>query len=120
MAALDVADGALGGLVSWYSTIHTPAALLPDLFAEFHRLLAPGGHLLTAFQVGDERRHLTQWLDHEIELDFYLRSPDDVARMLVGAGFIPVARMTREAGELEQLPRVAVLVRKPDSAELVS
>ena len=120
MAALDVADGALGGLVSWYSTIHTPAELLPDLFAEFHRLLAPGGHLLTAFQVGDERRHLTQWLDHEIELDFYLRSPDDVARMLVGAGFIPVARMTREACELEQLPRVAVLVRKPDSAELVS
>ena len=120
MATLDVADGALGGLVSWYSTIHTPAELLPDLFAEFHRLLAPGGHLLTAFQVGDERRHLTQWLDHDIDLDFYLRSPDDVARMLSAAGFIPVARMLREAAELERLPRVAMLVRKQSGAELGS
>jgi len=120
MATLDVADGALGGLISWYSTIHTPADLLPDLFAEFHRLLAPGGHLLTAFQVGDERRHLTQWLDHDIDLDFYLRSPGEVARMLSAAGFIPVARMLREAGELERLPRVAVLVRKPSGADLAS
>lgn len=120
MAALDVADGALGGLVSWYSTIHTPGELLPDLFAEFHRLLAPGGHLLTAFQVGDEQRHLTQWLEHDIDLDFYLRSPDDIARMLTAAGFVPVGRMMREAGELERLPRVAVLVRKPSSAELAA
>lgn len=120
MAALDVADGALGGLVSWYSTIHTPADRLPELFAEFHRLLAPGGHLLTAFQVGDERRHLTQWLDHDIELDFYLRSPDDVVRMLTAAGFVPMARMTRQPGELERLPRVALLLRKPSEAELTA
>jgi SAM-dependent methyltransferase len=120
MAALDVADATLGGLVSWYSTIHTPADRLPELFAEFHRILAPGGHLLVAFQVGDERRHLTQWLDHDIELDLYLRVPDDVVRLLTQAGFIPVGRLLREAGQLERLPRVTVLVRKPSEAELLS
>lgn len=41
MTALDLADDSLGGLVAWYSTVHTPAEVLPVLFAEFHRVLAP-------------------------------------------------------------------------------
>ena len=54
LAALDLADAGLGGIVAWYSIIHTPPELLPEVFAEFDRVLAPGGHLLLAFQAGDE------------------------------------------------------------------
>ncbi|MDT7711983.1 MAG: hypothetical protein QOG46_672 [Pseudonocardiales bacterium] len=50
--------GALGGIVAWYSIIHTPPEELPVVFAEFHRVLAPDGHLLLTFQVGDEPRQL--------------------------------------------------------------
>jgi SAM-dependent methyltransferase len=57
MRALDVATDALGGVVAWYSIIHTPPDRLPVVFSEFHRVLRPGGHLLVAFQVGDERVH---------------------------------------------------------------
>jgi SAM-dependent methyltransferase len=56
LTAVNAADGALGGIVAWYSIIHTPPEELPVVFAEFHRVLAPGGHLLLAFQVGDEPR----------------------------------------------------------------
>jgi hypothetical protein len=52
--ALDLADGVLGGIVAWYSIIHTPPQRLPVTFAEFGRVLSPGGHLLLAFQAGDE------------------------------------------------------------------
>jgi SAM-dependent methyltransferase len=55
MSDLDWADGALGGIVAWYSIIHIPPDELPPLFAEFRRVLAPGGYVLLAFQVGDER-----------------------------------------------------------------
>ncbi len=42
MATLELADGALPGIVAWYSIIHTPPELLPVVFAEFHRTpLAP-------------------------------------------------------------------------------
>jgi ubiquinone/menaquinone biosynthesis C-methylase UbiE len=47
MTALDLPDGALGGIVAMYSIIHIPRERLPEVFAEFHRVLAPGGHRLT-------------------------------------------------------------------------
>lgn len=30
-------DGSLGCIIAWYSIIHTPSELLPEVFAEFHR-----------------------------------------------------------------------------------
>ena len=45
MKALDMPDGTLGGIVAWYSIIHVPQERLPEVFAEFHRVLAPGGRL---------------------------------------------------------------------------
>ncbi|OKH99228.1 hypothetical protein A6A06_27125 [Streptomyces sp. CB02923] len=47
---------AFGGIVARYSIIHTPPEVLPTVFEEFHRALAPGGQLLLGFHVGDERR----------------------------------------------------------------
>jgi SAM-dependent methyltransferase len=120
MTAMDLADGTLGGLVAWYSTIHTPVELLPALFSEFHRVLAPGGYALLAFQTGDEERHLTQWLDHAIELDFYLRTPDSIAGLLSEAGFIPVAQLLRSPDELERAPRACLVVRKPPAPDLAT
>lgn len=43
MTALAIGDGTLGGVLAHYSTHHTPPELLPTVFAEFHRTLAPGG-----------------------------------------------------------------------------
>jgi SAM-dependent methyltransferase len=87
MTALDVADGALGGIVAWYSIIHTPPERLPAVFAEFRRVLAPGGHALLAFQAGDERVHLRHAYGHDISLVAYRLPPDRIAELLIRAGF---------------------------------
>lgn len=50
---LDLSDAAVGGVLAWYSTIHTPPQDLPSVFAEFSRVLTPGGYLLVGFHVGD-------------------------------------------------------------------
>src|SRR5215470_14072237 len=43
MAGLDLADGSLTGLLAWFSLIHVPDDEVPTVFAEFHRVLRPGG-----------------------------------------------------------------------------
>jgi SAM-dependent methyltransferase len=117
MLALDLEDGVLGGIVAWYSIIHIPEEYLPGVFAEFHRVLAPGGYLQLAFQVGDEIRHRTEAGNHQVSLDFHRLQPDHVAELLSRAGLAVQARMLREPVDVAALPEVTpqgfVLARKP-------
>ncbi|MFD7278854.1 class I SAM-dependent DNA methyltransferase [Streptomyces sp. NPDC059862] len=99
MLDLDLPDGHLAGVVSYYSSIHTPVDRLPDLFAEFARVLTPGGHLLLAFQVGDHPLHIDRPFGHPVSLDFERRQPDRIAELLAGAGFEIRSRTVREAEE---------------------
>ena len=114
MTALDLPDGTLGGVVALYSIIHTPPERLPEVFAEFRRVLAPGGHLLIAFQVGDEQVHMTEWLGTALCLDVYWRPADRVAAMLGEAGLVVHARLVREPDEgIERRQRAYLLARRP-------
>ncbi|MGP5037366.1 class I SAM-dependent methyltransferase [Corynebacterium variabile] len=49
---LGVPDGTLGGVLAWYSLIHTDPALISDAVAEFARCLRPGGRLALGFFTG--------------------------------------------------------------------
>jgi SAM-dependent methyltransferase len=117
MLALALPDGTLGGLLAWYSTIHVPDDRLPEAFAEFSRVLAPGGFALLAFQVGDEPVHLTRALGHQISVDVHQRRPEQVTALLDQAGLVVRARLTREPddeGEFtERTPQAFLLARKP-------
>jgi SAM-dependent methyltransferase len=100
MDALDIEDSALGGIVAWFSIIHTPPERLPAVFAEFDRVLAPGGHVLLSFPVGEnEARHVTQGYDHTVSLIAYRWSPDHIVEALGDAGIAVVARTIREPEE---------------------
>ncbi|MFI8302705.1 class I SAM-dependent DNA methyltransferase [Streptomyces sp. NPDC085927] len=112
-----VPDGTLAGIVSWYSSIHTPQDELPALFTGFRRLLAPGGHLLLAFQVGEEALRLERPFDHPVTLDFQRRRPDRMAEILEAAGFTLVLRAERAADEEqgESTPQAFLIARAPDS-----
>ncbi|MFD4786383.1 class I SAM-dependent methyltransferase [Streptomyces sp. NPDC058459] len=111
MLELDLPDGELAGVVSWYSSIHTPVERLPALFAEFRRVLAPGGHLLLAFQAGGEpRRHERPW-GHPVSLDFLRRDPERTAALLAEAGFAPVSRTVREPEPGEPVAQAFLLGR---------
>jgi len=95
MSALPDDDASLAGVLAWYSLIHVPPEERPAVFAEFSRVLRPGGHLLVAFQIGDDVLHLDEAFGHRVSLDFRRLRPDDVAGLLTAAGFVVTARLVR-------------------------
>jgi SAM-dependent methyltransferase len=109
MTALDLADGVLGGVLANYSFIHTPPAELPVVFAEFARVLAPGGHLLLGFFAGDDPQ--PREFDHKVA-PAYWWSPDSLADLVRQAGFVEVARLVRAANEGERGPQGQLLMRR--------
>ncbi|WP_128432882.1 class I SAM-dependent DNA methyltransferase [Streptomyces cyaneus] len=116
MLELDVPDGALAGALSFYSSIHTPVDQLPSLFAEFHRVLAPGAPLLVAFQAGDEHRHHDRPFGHPVALTFQRRRPEHIADLLTTAGFALVSRTVREPDPAldETSPQAFLIARKSE------
>ncbi|MGX8904518.1 class I SAM-dependent methyltransferase [Streptomyces netropsis] len=113
MAALDIADGVLDGVLSRWSIIHTPPRELPVILTEFHRVLAPGGHLLIGFSATDDPSHPTQVFDHTVA-PAYRWSPDHLAALLRESGLAEVARMVREPQPTDrrQFQEVHLLARK--------
>jgi SAM-dependent methyltransferase len=113
MTALPIADGTLGGVVAWYSTIHVPDEDLPAGLAEFRRVLRPGGLLQLAFQAGTGVEHRTRAADHDVSLTFHHRQPDAMADLLRANGFTVRAQLLRapdtEGPYPENTPQAYVL-----------
>ncbi|MFE5402786.1 class I SAM-dependent DNA methyltransferase [Streptomyces sp. NPDC056580] len=108
MDALDLADGRLQGIVSWYSVIHAAPRDVPPYLAEFRRVLASDGTLLLAF-FESEGEPVTAF-DHKVTTAY--RWPiDDLAGLAGEAGFTEVGRMLREPCEGERFRRGHLLMR---------
>ncbi|GGY04519.1 class I SAM-dependent methyltransferase [Streptomyces djakartensis] len=120
MLDLDLPDSSLDGVVSWYSTIHTPDDRLPGVFAEFARVLRTGGHLLVAFQAGDEpSRRYEEAFGHQVALDFRRRRPERIIPLLEATGLALRARCVREPDEAlgEPTAQAFLVARKrPEAA----
>lgn len=114
MTDLPVADGALAGLVAWYSIIHVPPEQMPGVFAEFHRVLVPGGRLLLAFKAGDRLHRLEQAYGHTVSYDVHWLSPARVAAQLAAARFTLHARLDREREDREKGPQSFLLAVRTD------
>lgn len=88
MTDLDLADSSIGGLLAYWSVIHVPDHALPGVFAQFHRVLRPGGPLLVGFHVGEGSHHTAEgYSGRPIDVDSYRRRPVEVTNRLREAGF---------------------------------
>ncbi|MFP3393873.1 hypothetical protein SB782_34420, partial [Brevibacillus sp. SIMBA_076] len=83
-----------------------------ELYAEFARVVRPGGVLLLAFQVGEEVVHLTHAYGHALELHTRRQVPERVRSRLAEAGFTVQAELTRQPVPPEKSPQGYVLARR--------
>jgi ubiquinone/menaquinone biosynthesis C-methylase UbiE len=107
-------DDQFGGVMLWYSIIHTPPAGQARIFAEATRVLRPTGHLLVGFQSGEGTRDVSgayRQFGHEIQLERYLYTADQVASQLDAAGLREVCRLVRRARGKERDDQAVLLAK---------
>jgi len=104
LAALPFENDSLDAVVSRHSLIHTPAELIPLIFAEFARVLAPNGLLCLSFFGSTEPGSHGQPFDHAVTTAYQF-DVDAVASALLMAGLVEQVRMVRQPEAHErQLP----------------
>ncbi|WP_307781974.1 class I SAM-dependent methyltransferase [Streptomyces sp. MBT65] len=116
MTAAPIGDDELGGILAFYSTHHTPPDQLPVVFAEFHRVLAPGGLLMLAGHVGEGqlRRPTRAYGGHPVSYESHLLPPDRIAELLTRAGLTVTGRLVQEPAEGTKRTYATFLARKPE------
>lgn len=114
MRALPVADQSWGAIVALYSIIHIPPVDVPAVFAEFHRVLRPGGRALLSFHLGTELRHVEEMLDQPVSLDFQFYERAFVEDALRAAGLLVDAYLERRPYPREvETTRAYLMARRP-------
>lgn len=114
MFALSDGDGTVAGLVAFYAIVHLTRAELARAFAEWRRVLAPGGAVMLSFHVGHETLVIQEFLGVPTQLGWNLFTLGEVADALAAAGLTVDARMERRAYPQEHATvRGYVLARRP-------
>ncbi|OBG52582.1 SAM-dependent methyltransferase [Mycolicibacterium fortuitum] len=87
MFELPYAARSFDAVCAWYSIIHTPAELLPELFAGYRRVLADPGWLLLGFQTEGEHAVYSHAFGREVALTFLRHDVTTVCDALERSGF---------------------------------
>lgn len=105
--ALPFERASLGGILAWYSLIHTLPGDIPAVLDKFARVLAPGGSLLIGYFDGMPREQFA----HAVTPAFFW-SADALEELLTAADFTltHTERREREPGEVSARPHGATTV----------
>jgi SAM-dependent methyltransferase len=112
MTDLRLAGNSLAGVMAWWSLIHVPDDEVPTVFAQFRRVLRPGGLLLLGFFIGDESHLKTEgYGGHPMSVHVHRRPPDRVIDWLREAGFAVEAQLALYAED--KSPGAILFARLP-------
>jgi ubiquinone/menaquinone biosynthesis C-methylase UbiE len=96
MLSLPDADNSWGGLATFYCILHIPREQIVEALGELKRVLKPGGILLVTFHIGTQIKHLDDWWEKPVNLDFAFYLPAEMEAWLKEAGFEIEETLLRE------------------------
>lgn len=108
--SIEEADGSLGGVLSWFSTIHHGPDAIATPIAEFARVLRPGGQLVLGYFSGQS----IEPFDHAV-VRAYRWPVEELRRMVMAAGFDVLETHSREARDQRPVGAI-VCERRPPTA----
>ncbi len=107
LEALPFANNSLGGILAWYSLIHTPPSNLSRTLAELARVLKPGGSILVGFFDGPN----IESFDHAV-VEAY-RWPINEMRIRLDASGLETTETHARTG-VGYRPHAAIIAHKPN------
>ena len=96
MLSLPDGDHSWGGIAAFYCILHIPREQIVDALHELKRVLKPGGILLITFHIGTETKHLDDWWEKPVNLDFAFYLPAEMEAWLHEADFELEETLLRE------------------------
>jgi SAM-dependent methyltransferase len=87
MFQLSVPDSRFAGIAAFYAIVHCSHEELRNAFAEWNRVLKPGGLLLLSFHMGTEVIHIDEFSGIPVSLDFCFFEPDAIVDHLKQTSF---------------------------------
>ena len=117
MLSLPDEDNSWGGIAAFYCIIHIPREQIVEALREMKRVLKPNGLLLVTFHIGQEIKHLDEWWEKPVNIDFAFYLPNEMEDWSKEAGFELVETLVREPNpEVEvATQRAYVFARKPSA-----
>ncbi|WP_309067175.1 class I SAM-dependent methyltransferase [Microbacterium sp.] len=110
LARLPFADGAFGGVLAWFSVIHTAPSEVPAILREFARVTRRDGSLLMGFFSGPDQEPF----DHAVTTAWYWTS-DALGRKLERAGF--AVEWAVERHEARMRPQAEIIATRRGAAQ---
>ena len=109
MRDLPIRDSSVGGLLAFYAVIHLRREELGDGFAEFRRVLRPGGRVLVSAHEGEGELATDEFLGEPVPFVATLLSLDELRVAAAGAG-LEVTRADRRPPYPTEHPTVRLYV----------
>jgi ubiquinone/menaquinone biosynthesis C-methylase UbiE/Sec-independent protein translocase protein TatA len=115
MREMPFGDAEFEGLISSYSIIHLKKDEVPQVFAEFNRVLISGGYLFIGFQAGAPvEKWMNEPFDPSVEFFLNVSNIHEIRSLLEEAGFDILEIFERPFTSEEELPfeKVSMVARK--------
>lgn len=80
-------DRFFGSAIAFYSIVHFDYGQIKIAFKEIKRVLTDNGQFLFSFHIGDNLVHMDNFLDHQVNIDFYFFQTNKITNLLTEHGF---------------------------------
>jgi ubiquinone/menaquinone biosynthesis C-methylase UbiE len=94
--SLKYSDRVFGSAIAFYSIVHFDYLQVKTAFKEIKRVLTDNGQFLFSFHIGDNVVHLDDFLDHQVNIDFYYFETNKIIDLLTEIGFEIIDIIERE------------------------
>ncbi len=95
MLKLKYKDGYFGSAIAFYSIVHFTYPQVKKAFLEINRVLKTKGQFLFSFHIGMEKVHRDNFLDQNVDIDFYFFETEKIMKLLKKTGFSTITAAER-------------------------
>jgi len=95
MLNLQYQDNTFSSAIAFYAIVHFTMEELKLAFTEIKRVLKNNGQFLFSFHIGTEMKHVDNFLNKNVSLDFYFFETEKVIKLLEETGFTIVDAIER-------------------------